>query len=195
MKLLLRRIVLAVSSTLVLCLSQLSYAEPFIGEVAWVPYNFAPRGWASCDGQILSISQNTALFSLLGTTYGGDGRTTFGLPDVRSRTLMHQGNGPGLTSRSLGEKAGEEAVTITTAQMPAHNHGLSGSTALPSSTSPTNNVLATQSRSRLYAETANTQMDIDSVGYAGGNQAHENMQPYTVLHCIIALQGIFPSRN
>lgn len=169
--------------------------EPFIGEIAWVPYTFAPRGWAFCNGQLLPIASNQALFALLGTTYGGDGRTTFGLPEVRGRAMMHAGQGPGLTRRNLGEKLGEEEVTLNVNQMPSHTHSQQASNGSPNSTSPEGNALASPSRSKIYADNANVAMAGDSITNAGGNQAHNNMQPYTVLHCIIALQGIFPSRN
>jgi len=142
-----------------------SGVDPFIGEVGLFANNFAPRGWAFCDGQLLQISENTALFSLLGTTYGGDGRTTFGLPDLRGRTAIGEGAGPGLTPRPLGSKTGVENVTLTEAQMPSHAHTLP----LPPSS--------------------------DMTGSTGGNQPHTNMQPSLALNYIIALQGIYPSRN
>jgi microcystin-dependent protein len=187
-------------SFLVLGLLQYSPAskagvEPFVGEISWVPYNFAPRGWAFCDGQILQIAQNTALFSLLGTTYGGDGRTTFALPDVRSRMMVHAGQGPGLSPRQLGQKGGEENVTLSAAEMPSHNHSQNASTGNPTSASPDNNVLASPRRTRIYDNQANVTMAANTIGAVGGSQAHNNMPPYTVLHCIIALQGIYPSRN
>ena len=189
---------LAISATVLGALSGAPAAlanTPFIGEVAWVPYNFAPRGWASCDGQILPINQHPALFSLLGTTYGGDGRTTFALPDVRSRTMLHVGQGPGLTDRRLGERGGAETHTLTPAEIPAHSHSLNASSGRATSSSPTGNSLANTGRSPTYADTPDVAIYAGSVGNTGGNQAHNNMQPYTVLHCIIALQGIFPSRN
>ncbi len=168
---------------------------PFIGEVAWVPYNFAPRGWAFCDGQLLAIGSNAALFSLLGTTYGGDGRTTFALPDVRSRTIMHEGQGPGLTQRRLGDRAGTEAVTLTEAEMPAHSHDQSASSGGATTSDPSGNALASTGRTRIYADAPNVGMNSGNIASSGGGQPHNNMQPYTVLNCIIALQGIFPPRN
>jgi microcystin-dependent protein len=175
--------------------SQSVSADPFIGEVAWVPYGFAPRGWAFCDGQLLAISSNTALFSLLGTTYGGDGRTTFAIPDLRSRVIMHEGNGPGLTSRRLGEKAGEETVTLTISQMPQHSHNQQASSGTPTTNSPENNALASPSRTKIYADNADVAMHTATIGTAGGGQGHNNLQPYTVLNCIIATQGVYPSRS
>lgn len=168
---------------------------PFIGEVAWVPYNFAPRGWAFCDGQLLPISQNTALFSLVGTTYGGDGRTTFALPDVRSRTIMHEGQGPGLTPRRLGEEFGAENVTLTEAQMPAHSHDQRASSGGAMTSDPVGNALASTGRTRIYSDAPNVDMNSGNIASTGSGQPHNNMQPYTVLNCIIALQGLYPSRN
>lgn len=190
-----KKIMIGASLLFTLGTGTTSANQPFIGEVAWVPYNFAPRGWAFCDGQLLPIASNTALFSLLGTTYGGDGRTTFGLPDVRSRTLIHEGHGPGLTSRPLGQKGGEESVTLNESQMPSHTHTQMASSGSATDTSPAGNVLASPSRTRIYDDTANVAMDGSVIGNAGGNLPHNNMQPYTTLNCIIALQGIFPSRN
>ena len=175
-----------------------SYAglsDPFIGEIMWVPYNFAPRGWASCDGQLLPINQNQSLFSLLGTMYGGDGRTTFALPDVRSRVMIHAGQGPGLSNRSLGQKSGTETETLTVVQMPNHTHTLRASGGNATETEPANNVLASPSRTRLYDSGPNVDMNTAAITSTGGSKAHNNMPPYTTLNCIIALEGIFPSRN
>jgi len=169
--------------------------EPMIGEIQWFAGNFAPRGWALCDGQLLPISQNTALFSILGTTYGGDGRITFGLPDVRGRTIIHAGGGPGLTTRRLGERGGTETETLNSNQIPAHTHTLKASGGAATATSPTGNVLASPSRTRLYdSGDANVNMDSSAITSTGGGQAHNNMQPYNTLNCIIALVGIYPSR-
>lgn len=180
-------------------------SEPFIGEVRIFAGNFAPRGWAFCDGQLLQISQNTALFSILGTTYGGDGRTTLGLPDLRGRAPMHPGNGPGLTSRQLGERGGTETVVLSIAQIPTHNHAIEarGSSAAGDSASPTNKTWAvTSDGGSDYATPPidaadQVQMSTNAVrlGAMGSNQAHDNMPPFQVLNYIIALQGIYPSRN
>ena len=170
-------------------------SEPFIGEVQWFAGNFAPRGWAKCDGQLLPINSNQALFSLLGTNYGGDGRTTFGLPAVRGRVIIHEGQGPGLTSRRLGSRGGTETETLTASEMPNHTHTLRASSGSATTPVPTNNVLASTGRSRLYDSGAsNTNMDAAAITQTGGGNSHNNMQPYNTLTCIIALVGIFPSR-
>jgi len=178
-------------------------SEPFIGEIKMVGFNFAPRGWALCDGQLLPISQNTALFSLLGTTYGGDGRTTFGLPDLRGRVPTHQGTGPGLTNRRIGEKIGTEYVTLNVAQMPSHNHAATGALAAnsdgASTTAAVGNVLAEADENTYTSEAANENMQSGTVSVtvsnAGGGQPHNNMQPTLCINFVIALVGLFPSRN
>ncbi|MCU1356488.1 MAG: Tail Collar domain protein [Acidimicrobiales bacterium] len=163
--------------------------EPMIGEIRMVGFTFAPRGWAMCNGQLLPISQNTALFSLLGTTYGGNGQTTFGLPDFRGRMPVHRGQGPGLANRDQGEAAGVEAVTLTTAEIPAHQHAGAASTGDPTSNRATGTAPA---RGGAYGQP-------DGAGAAGslvgGSQPHPNLPPYLVVNFIIALEGIFPSRN
>ena len=169
------------------------HAEPFVGEVRWFAGNFAPRGWAFCDGQLLAISSNAALFSLLGTTYGGDGRTTFGLPDMRGRAMMHAGNGPGLMSRPQGQKSGEEDVTLTTAQLPSHT--LRGSDAGGVSVMPDDRVLSHVGRLRLYAPSANTDMGATAITSSGSGKPHNNMQPFVTMSCIISLYGVYPSRS
>ena len=170
--------------------------EPLIGEVQWFAGNFAPRGWAFCDGQLLAISSNSALFSILGTTYGGDGRTTFALPDVRGRVIIHEGQGPGLSDRRLGSRGGSENETLTANQMPSHAHTLRASGGAATAVAPNNNVLASPGRTRMYdSGAANADMDASAITSTGGSQSHNNMQPYNTLSCIIALQGIFPSRN
>lgn len=183
-------------------------AEPLLASVCIFAGNFAPRGFAFTHGQLLAISQNTALFSLLGTTYGGDGRVTFGLPDTRGRVVMGAGHGPGLSNYILGQRGGTETVTMTTAQMPSHNH--SATTAVTahavssagSTANPDSNSWAATGRDRDYSANA---PDVDmapgvmtattTVGNTGGSQAHENRMPYLVLNYIIALQGLYPSRN
>ena len=170
-------------------------ADPFIGEIRIFAGNFAPVGWAFCDGQLLSIAQNTALFSLLGTTYGGDGASTFALPDLRGRVPLHKGTGPGLTTRYRGQTGGQEQVTLNTSQIPSHNHNLMGSSNAASATSPAGNLPGTTSRTRLYSSSSasNVQMDTDAITNVGGSQAHDNTQPYLVLNYIICLQGLYPS--
>jgi microcystin-dependent protein len=179
-------------------------SEPFLGEIKMFGGNFAPRGWAFCDGQLLSIATNTALFSILGTTYGGDGRTTFALPDLRGRVAIHPGHGPGLSSYSLGMKSGVEQVTLTAQQMPSHNHTASGTiqakNGQPDESNPGGQVPATLTNgAEGYAETPNTQMKaggVDvTVNNSGGNLPHTNVQPFQCVSFIIALVGIFPSRS
>jgi len=167
-------------------------SEPFLAEIRIVGFNFAPRGWAFCDGQILPINQNQSLYSLLGTTYGGDGRTSFALPDLRSRTPIHKGDG-----HTLGQKGGAETVTLTAAEIAAHTHTVKASSSPGDNTSPTGHVLAAATTD-LYRdpEAANmTALRSGTVTNAGGGQGHDNMQPYLTLAFCIALQGLFPSRN
>lgn len=178
--------------------------EPFLGQIMMVGFNFAPRGWAFCHGQLLSIAQNTALFSLLGTTYGGDGRTTFALPDLRGRCAVGMGQGPGLSNYTQGERAGQENVTLISTQMPTHTHLLSASSANGTVSDPTNAVIAnnqvtiergnTVPGSAFNSGPANATMNPQAIHQAGGNQPHENRQPYIAMNYIIALEGIFPSR-
>ena len=171
--------------------------DPMLGEIYLSGINFAPRGYLFCQGQILSISQNTALFALLGVNFGGNGSTTFGLPDLRGRVPMGWGQGPGLTPRTLGEMGGSETVTLLSTQMPAHNHGLTAVSDAGDTSSPTGAYLAnTGSLDREYKTSGSTtQMNPAAVGISGGNQPHENMPPYLVLNFYIAVEGIFPSRN
>ena len=169
-------------------------ADAFIAEIKIFAGNFAPRGWAFCNGQLLPIAQNTALFSLVGTIYGGDGRTTFGLPDLRGRTPMHPGNGPGLTGRRLGQRGGVRDVTLTTAQMPAHRHAVQATTNDATETNPQGQLLAAPAEPTYAPPVDLTEMaaELDAVG---GGQAHTNMQPYIQMNYIIALTGTYPSRN
>lgn len=174
-------------------------AEPFIGQIIIAGFNFAPRGYATCDGQILSIAQNAALFSLLGTTFGGNGQTTFALPDLRGRVAINQGQGPGLSTYVIGQQGGTESVTILSSQMPAHTHTLnanagSGNTATPGS----GTVLAassTRGTNNYSSAGANTALAPTSVSAAGNSQPVSVIQPYLAVNYSIALQGIFPSRN
>lgn len=165
-------------------------AEPFLSEIRLMSFVFAPKGWALCNGQLLPINQNQALFSLLGTTFGGDGRVNFALPDLRSRVPIHVGSG-----HTLGERAGEQAHTLTVAEMPTHTHALHGSTTATGGTdNPTGNYLG--SASNLYhAPVGLTSMNPGTITNTGGGQAHLNMQPFLTLSFCIALQGIFPSPN
>lgn len=168
--------------------------EPFIGMIVQFGGNFAPRGWALCDGQLLSINSHSALFSILGTTYGGDGRSTFGLPDLRGRVAMHAGTGPGLTPRDLGRKSGAETVTLTTNQMPNHNHQLNVLNGLATSPNGQNEYLA---QADIYTPkgTPLVQMNNGAVSHTGNGQPFQIVQPFQVVNFIIALQGTYPSRN
>lgn len=172
-------------------------ADPFIGEIKLVPYNFAPRNWAFCQGQILSIAQNTALFSLLGTTYGGNGQTTFALPNLQGRVPISEGQGPGLSSYDQGQTGGEDRITLTINQLPAHNHGIRVSSSAATSVDPlaTYPAVATGSVGNAYGSSESGTMHPNELQSVGGNQPHSNMQPYLVLNYIIALQGVFPPRN
>jgi microcystin-dependent protein len=170
--------------------------EPYLGEIRFVGFNFAPTGWAQCNGQLLSIAENTALFSLLGTTFGGDGKTTFALPDMRGRVPLGIGQGTGLTARTLGETGGQEKVTLTIAEIPKHRHALAAASGSADSKAPKGDVLANSSTAAIYSTTAPTvDLAAASIGVQGGGQPHENMQPFLGMNCIIALQGIFPPRN
>lgn len=194
--------------------------DPFIGQIMMFGGNFAPRGWALCNGQLLSIAQNTALFSILGTTYGGDGRTTFALPDLRGRAPIHAGTGPGLSTRKLGQRSGVEDVVLNHLQMPSHSHimnvsGLKGAVNIPVNTgegeedesNPGAGVLANNGNDRFASEaTPNAKyggqtLPVDvvvgssTILPSGGSQPHTNMQPYLVVNYIIALEGVFPSRS
>lgn len=176
-------------------------ATPFLAEIVLFAGNFAPRGWAFCQGQILSINQNSALFSLLGTTYGGDGQTTFALPDLRGRVPVGAGQGPGLHNVNLGEVSGEPSHTLIVTEMPAHSHQAQaqGSTDAGNTTTPTASTwAASTARDNVYSNSApNSTMAPNTVSVypAGGSQPHNNMQPYTGLNYIIAIEGIYPSRN
>lgn len=170
-------------------------SEPFLAEVRIVGFNFAPRGWAFCDGQILPINQNQSLYSLLGTTYGGDGRTSFALPDLRGRTPIHVGRSNGGQSHTLGQKSGEETHTLAANEMPQHRHAVNVSNAGTTAV-PTGAILA-NAGADYFRDGQNTPVGMNAGASlnVGGGQAHENMQPYLALNFCIALQGLFPSRN
>lgn len=173
-------------------------SEPFVAEIRIFAGNFAPRGWAFCNGQLLPVSQNTALFSLIGTTYGGDGRATTALPNLQGRAPMHPGRGPGLTARRLGQRGGVETVTLTEAQMPNHNHSLMSSTDDGDIRTAVGNALARPPSGLPYQQntTANlVDMAEQALPETGGSQAHNNMQPFLAINFIIALVGLYPSRS
>ncbi|WP_345802252.1 tail fiber protein [Microbacterium sp. AZCO] len=167
--------------------------DPFIGELRLFGFTFAPQGWALCNGQLLAISQNTALFSLLGTTYGGNGQTTFALPDLRGRAPIAFGQGPGLTNRAQGEVGGEEAVTLTAATLPPHSHTVAAASAATTK-NPSGSLPSVTAAGASYGTTADLVMSPAMIGGGGSNQPHDNMPPFLVLNWCIALEGIFPSR-
>jgi microcystin-dependent protein len=171
-------------------------ADPFVAEIRIFPFNFAPKGWAWCDGQLLPLSQNTALFSLLGTTYGGDGKSNFALPDMQGNVPVHAGQGPGLSLYDLGQMGGSETVTLLQSEMPAHNHNVSGSGADGNTGSPAGQKVAQGVGVNMYATTLApaTQLNFQALAPAGGDQPHNNMMPYLTLYFNIALQGVFPPR-
>jgi microcystin-dependent protein len=174
--------------------------NPYIGEIRMFAGDYAPAGWALCDGQLLPVNENQTLYAILGTAYGGDGRTTFALPDLRGRAPIHQGQGPGLTNRRVGREGGVETVTLSVAELPAHSHTASvaadstvGTTDKPNDKVPARNASSTPA----YGDSTNTKLAASavSISAAGSGQAHENMPPFTVVNFIIALTGTFPSRN
>lgn len=175
-------------------------SEPFIAEIRIFAGNFAPRSWAFCDGQLLPVSQNTALFSLIGTTYGGDGRSTTALPNLQGRAPMHPGRGPGLTARRLGQRTGVETITLSEAQIPSHSHTVRA-VFTPGTNNQTPNTNTSISANgfgdRLYQNTTNNRVSLAdaSVSNTGGGQAHTNLQPFLAMNFIIALQGLYPSRG
>lgn len=179
-------------------------ANPFVAEIRIFPFNFAPTGWATCDGQLLPISQNTALFSLLGTTYGGNGQSTFALPNLQGAAPMHPGQGPGLSLRDLGQIAGVESITLLTSEMPAHAHTVQATSINGNTDQPSNAILArgnfslqgTTGSVPLYSDQPpNTDMSFQGMAIAGGSLPHSNLQPYLTLNFCIALQGVFPPRT
>ena len=172
-------------------------ADPFVAEIRIFPFNFAPKGWAWCDGQLLPLSQNTALFSLLGTTYGGNGKSNFALPDLQGRAPMHPGQGPGLSLHDLGETGGSETVTLLESEIPAHSHTMRAAT---QDNADVTQISATASFAPAtggtpYQNTADTSLAPEALTPAGGDQPHNNMQPYLTCYFNIALQGVFPPRG
>jgi microcystin-dependent protein len=173
-------------------------ANPFVAEIRIFPFNFAPKGWAFCNGQLMPISQNTALFSLLGTTYGGDGKSTFAIPDMQGNAPMHPGQGAGLNLYDLGEMGGSENVTLLASEIPAHTHNLMASGTNSTKSSPAGNALGRASGATPYAAPTGAplvQFPDNALAPAGGNFPHNNLQPYLTLNFCIALQGVFPPRS
>jgi microcystin-dependent protein len=170
--------------------------EPFIGEIMMISCNFPPKGWAFCNGQLLPINQNQALFSLLGTMYGGDGRVTFALPDLRARVPIHRGQGPGLSLRTIGQSGGATAHTLALPELPAHSHAARASSGIGIQMSPAGNYPARNPAAiPQYDTIANVAMAAAAISTVGGNQAHTNVQPYTGLSFVIALQGVYPPQS
>lgn len=169
--------------------------DPFVAEIRIFPFNFAPKGWAWCDGQLLPLSQNTALFSLLGTTYGGNGKSNFALPNLQNSAPMHPGQGTGLSLHDLGEQGGTETVTLLDSEIPQHSHSLMAASLNSQSTIPTNNSLGRGNPVKVYSNVVpTTLMSANSITAAGGSQPHNNMMPYLTMYFCIALQGVFPPR-
>lgn len=171
-------------------------AQPYVGEIRMFGGSFAPAGWMFCDGQLLPISENETLFQLIGTTYGGDGQSTFGLPDLQGRLPIHQGQGSGLSNRILAEKDGVESVTLNTNQIPVHSHPMQGSTNAATTADPTNNILSTAPLATTFpygTDAPLTPLAPKAITILGGSQPHDNFQPYLCINFIISLFGIFPS--
>lgn len=172
-------------------------ADPFVAEIRIFPFNFAPKGWAWCDGQLMPISQNTALFSLLGTTYGGNGKSNFALPDLQGRAPMHPGQGPGLSLHDLGETGGSETVTLLQSEMPEHSHSVSASAGPANLQAPAADRVLGRANNTVYKDTPDNPVPlaVEALAPAGGSLPHNNMQPYLTFYFNIALQGVFPPRG
>ncbi len=175
-------------------------ANPFVAEIRIFPFNFPPKGWAFCDGQILTLSQNTALFSLLGTTYGGDGKSNFALPNLQGCAPMHPGQGPGLSLHDLGETGGSDTVTLLESEIPLHSHALNAYTAIGNRLTPGGNSISRESGAKTFSPSLPTpppviQMASNSLAPAGGDQPHNNLMPYLTLNFCIAMQGVYPPRT
>lgn len=167
---------------------------PYVGEVVCGGWNFCPAGWAECNGALLPIAENDTLFTLIGTTYGGDGQSTFALPNIAGRTMVHTGTGSGLSPRTLGESGGVETVTLTSSQIPSHNHPVQVHTGVEQSASPTNRIVGPANAPMYSTAAANIALGASAVGSTGGSQPHNNLQPYLAAKCCISLFGIFPSQ-
>lgn len=174
-----------------------AHATPFIGEVVCGGWNFCPNGWGECDGRVVPIAQNDTLFFLIGTTYGGDGETTFALPNIQGRTMVGSGQGPGLTPRLSGQQGGLETVTLNTNQIPMHNHILAANDGAEKAASPVGKILGVSpaSAKSYSSQSTNVQLRPNALSFVGGSQSHTNLQPYLAVKCCIALEGIFPSQQ
>jgi microcystin-dependent protein len=169
--------------------------DPFVAEIRIFPFNFAPRGWALCNGQLMPLSQNTALFSLLGTTYGGNGQSNFALPDLQGRAPMHPGQGPGLSLRDLGEPLGTETITLLESEMPAHRHGVNTSVRPADTLNPSGLGIGTGNAMYVSPPANLLAMSPQAIAAAGGSQPHNNLMPFLTLNFNIALQGVYPPRS
>jgi microcystin-dependent protein len=177
-------------------LQQAAHAQPFVGEIACGGWSFCPNGWAECSGQLMPISENETLFNLIGTTFGGDGQETFAMPNLDGRTMLHMGQGAGLTNRLIGEMGGVETVTLTTNQVPSHNHPISAATGTGNSASPVNSIPAKAPASDAHFVNAAPDVQLPAtVSSVGSSQPHNNLQPYLAVKCCIALFGVFPYQN
>lgn len=186
-----------VAAICALCFTHAAHAQtPFIGEVVCGGWNFCPVGWGECNGQLLPISENDALFALIGTTYGGDGQTTFAVPNILGRTMVGQGQGPGLSNKVIGEVGGAESVTLTTNQLPSHTHAMVANTSTEKAASPTGRIMGTTpAGASVFSSSApNMTLSASAVSSVGGSQPHNNLQPYLAAKCCISLFGVFPSQ-
>lgn len=181
-----------------LCFAPAAHAQsPYIGEVICGGWNFCPSGWGECNGQLVPIAENDTLFSLIGTTYGGDGQTTFALPNIQGRTMVGQGQGPGLSNKVIGGTGGTETVTLTANQMPGHTHAMAANTATEKAASPTGRIMGTAPvGAAVFSSSApNATLSASAVSTVGGSQPHNNLQPYLAVKCCISLFGVYPSQN
>lgn len=191
-----RRRSLLLLLTLMFALLPAASAQRLLGSISLVPYNFAPQGSALCNGQLMAIAENDALFALIGTTYGGDGQSTFALPDLRGRVAIGMGQGPGLSNYTIGQKSGEETVTLTVNQIPSHTHNAIAASSLSNTVSPAAAYWAPRARTFLFSAPTNlVPMAPGTLASAGGSQPHDNLKPFLVLNYVIWLEGIFPSQN
>lgn len=189
-------IVLGLMPLTVLSDKALAGSDPYIGDMVWVPFDYAPEGWLPCNGQVLQISEYQVLYALIGTQFGGNGSTTFNLPDMRGRTMIHAGQQSGGQSYAVGNSGGSETVTLNANQMPTHAHNLVASNSSATATTPgTGMAYAKGDSAKIYGNSATATMSASAVSAAGGNQPHNNMMPYTTLNCIIAVEGYFPPRD
>jgi len=174
----------------------LAGADPYLGEIMWVGYTYCPRGWAEANGQLLAISSYSALYALYGTTYGGDGRTTFALPDLRGRSMVHTGTGAGLTPKTMGQRSGNETTTLSASNLPSHTHTMRANPGRADSVNPANGLVASPGRTRIYSDASSTtNLNSAAISHTGASQSFSNRDPYLVMRACVALTGIFPPRT